>query len=74
MNSHVNGGNWAGEFFPRVANEGFALFTVDIMGHGYSEGTRALIDDWHDVFADLEALTEVRRNSMPASRQRCFKD
>lgn len=59
MNSHVNGGNWAGEFFPRVANEGFALFTVDIMGHGYSEGTRALIDDWHDVFADLEALTEA---------------
>eukprot|EP00435_Cladocopium_sp_Y103_P052734 s1611_g16.t1 len=59
LNSHVNGGHWAGEFLPRLAREGFAVFGVDIMGHGYSEGTRALIQDWHDVFADLEALTEA---------------
>eukprot|EP00434_Breviolum_minutum_P013682 symbB.v1.2.012061.t1/scaffold825.1/size159525/2 len=44
MNSHVNGRNWGGEFLPRVAKEGFAVFAVDIMGHGYSEGTRALIE------------------------------
>jgi len=59
MNSHVNGRNWGGEFLPRVAKEGFAVFAVDIMGHGYSEGTRALIEDWHDVFDDLEALAEA---------------
>lgn len=59
LNSHVNGGHWAGEFLPRLAREGFAVFGVDIMGHGYSEGTRALIQDWHHVFADLEALAEA---------------
>ncbi|CAJ1419532.1 unnamed protein product [Effrenium voratum] len=38
MNSHVNAGNWAGQFFPRVAQEGFAMVAVDIMGPGLARG------------------------------------
>jgi len=59
LNSHVNSRGWAGGFYPRLAQEGFAIFAVDIMGHGYSEGERALIEDWDVVFEDLEHFTEA---------------
>ncbi len=59
LNSHVNGRSWAAGYYPRVASEGFALFAVDIMGHGYSEGVRGLVEDWDDVFDDLECFLEA---------------
>jgi len=58
MNSHNNGRNWAVEFFPRLAQQGYVLFAVDMMGHGYSEGERALVEDWEDVFEDMASFAE----------------
>jgi len=58
MNAHVNASYW-GVYFERVAREGFALVAVDIMGHGYSEGKRALVEDWTVVFKDLEKMVEA---------------
>eukprot|EP00931_Biecheleriopsis_adriatica_P119321 TRINITY_DN94558_c0_g1_i1.p1 TRINITY_DN94558_c0_g1~~TRINITY_DN94558_c0_g1_i1.p1 ORF type:complete len:371 (-),score=88.59 TRINITY_DN94558_c0_g1_i1:14-1126(-) len=59
LNSHVNARSWAGGFYPRVAQEGFAVFALDIMGHGYSEGERSLVENWEVVFEDLERFLEV---------------
>lgn len=59
LNSHVNSSAYAGGFYPKLAGEGFAVFAVDIMGHGYSEGERSLIDDWNVVFEDLERFLEA---------------
>jgi len=59
LNSHVNGKVW-NELYDRIAGEGgIALFAVDIMGHGYSEGTRNFVPDWGAVFEDLEAFVEA---------------
>lgn len=59
LHSHVNGGFLVGTVLPRLASEGFAVFAVDLPGHGYSEGRRAYVDDWQDVFDDLEAFLEA---------------
>lgn len=59
MNSHVNARNFAGELYPSIAAAGFAIFALDIMGHGYSEGQRVLVEDWHLVFTDWEAFAEA---------------
>jgi len=58
MNSHVNLKHWV-DYLVRVASQGYVVAAVDIMGHGYSEGERALLDDWHDVFEDLEGFMEA---------------
>lgn len=59
LNAHVNNRVGAEGFYTRIASEGFALFAIDIVGHGYSEGTRALVEDWHRVFTDQESFLEM---------------
>eukprot|EP00930_Biecheleria_cincta_P024296 TRINITY_DN17397_c0_g2_i3.p1 TRINITY_DN17397_c0_g2~~TRINITY_DN17397_c0_g2_i3.p1 ORF type:complete len:358 (+),score=66.58 TRINITY_DN17397_c0_g2_i3:101-1174(+) len=59
LNGHVNGRWYAGHFIPLIASKGFAVFAVDIMGHGYSEGERSFVEDWDAVFDDLSAFLEA---------------
>lgn len=69
LNAHVNGKHLVTDLLPRIAAKGFAVFAMDIIGHGYSEGERALVEDWNDVFDDLEgfatALLCEERESNP---------
>eukprot|EP00928_Gymnodinium_smaydae_P036038 TRINITY_DN25248_c0_g1_i1.p1 TRINITY_DN25248_c0_g1~~TRINITY_DN25248_c0_g1_i1.p1 ORF type:complete len:378 (+),score=38.65 TRINITY_DN25248_c0_g1_i1:27-1136(+) len=59
LNGHVNGKWFAGHYYPAIAAAGFAVFAVDIAGHGYSEGERALVEDWEVVLDDLESFAEA---------------
>lgn len=59
LNGHVNGSWYAGHFMPLIASKGFAIFAVDIMGHGYSEGERSFVQEWDAVFDDLSAFLEA---------------
>ena len=58
LNGHNNTrhsvANWE-----RLAESGLAIFGIDVIGHGYSDGTRALVNDWNDVFDDFERFIEV---------------
>mmetsp|Transcript_81003 Transcript_81003/g.249968 ORF Transcript_81003/g.249968 Transcript_81003/m.249968 type:complete len:375 (-) Transcript_81003:414-1538(-) len=73
MSGHVNGRPLAGGVFPRIAAKGFAVFGVDIAGHGYSEGVRNLVEDWNTVFTDWEEFVKALLGAaQPAPSRRDF--
>jgi alpha-beta hydrolase superfamily lysophospholipase len=43
---------------------GFAVFALDMRGHGRSGGQRATLDDFDELVADLDALVEHARKSV----------
>ena len=43
----------------RLNSLGVAVYAEDHMGHGHSDGDRALITDFGDVVADLETLVRI---------------
>src|SRR4051812_32459365 len=49
----------------RLVEAGAAVYAPDHLGHGRSEGERALIDDVEDVLADLGAGDELARAEAP---------
>jgi len=53
--------------------KGFAVFGVDIAGHGYSEGVRNLVEDWNTVFTDWEEFVKALLGAaQPAPSRRDF--
>lgn len=42
-----------------MASLGLAVFAVDLAGHGYSEGERAVISDFEEVITDLVVFAET---------------
>lgn len=58
LNSHVNLKHWV-DHLTTLASQKLIVVGVDIMGHGYSEGERCMVEDWHDVFNDLESFLET---------------
>jgi alpha-beta hydrolase superfamily lysophospholipase len=44
---------------------GTAVYAEDHLGHGHSEGERALITDFENVVADLHALAGIARDAHP---------
>jgi alpha-beta hydrolase superfamily lysophospholipase len=48
-----------------LAGAGAAVYAVDHVGHGKSEGERVLVEDFEDVVTDLHALDETARREHP---------
>jgi alpha-beta hydrolase superfamily lysophospholipase len=42
-----------------VTKNGFALYAMDQLGHGYSEGRRMFVSDYHLAVKDLVTLTQL---------------
>lgn len=52
----------AAGFFSELADAGIAVYTFDAVGHGRSEGERALVNRFEDMVDDFEALSnDVRK-------------
>ncbi|MEM9465620.1 MAG: lysophospholipase [Actinomycetota bacterium] len=49
----------------RLTADGVAVYAPDHMGHGHSEGERALITDFGDVVADLRRLVDIATSEHP---------
>jgi acylglycerol lipase len=49
----------------RLASDGVAVHAFDCVGHGRSEGTRAVIDTWDHLVDDARTLTEIVRAQHP---------
>ena len=49
----------------RLTTEGAAVYAPDHIGHGHSDGERALITDFEDVVADLRTLVDLARTDRP---------
>ena len=49
----------------RLTPLGVAVYAEDHMGHGHSDGERALITDFGDVVADLETLVRIATDAHP---------
>ena len=49
----------------RLTSLGVAVYAEDHMGHGHSDGERALITDFGDVVADLETLVRIATDAHP---------
>lgn len=49
----------------RLTPLGVAVYAEDHMGHGHSDGERALITDFGDVVADLETLVRIVTDAHP---------
>lgn len=47
LNGHLNG---LASIQKAIAQAGFAVLGLDIVGHGYSEGLRSYVEDFEDVF------------------------
>lgn len=63
---HVNS-TGISEFFDRFRDKGFAVFTFDFQGHGYSPGERCLIRDFDDLLDDVVDFAELLLGDGPAS-------
>jgi alpha-beta hydrolase superfamily lysophospholipase len=48
-----------------LVGHGAAMFAPDHMGHGRSAGERALIGDFEDAVADVDAVAELARSAYP---------
>ncbi|MEU4696808.1 alpha/beta fold hydrolase [Nonomuraea dietziae] len=49
----------------RLVRHGAAVYGMDHVGHGKSEGDRALIEDFEDVVTDVHAVEERARRDHP---------
>ena len=49
----------------RLVAEGAVVYGEDHVGHGHSDGERALITDFGDVLADLRTLVDIARAEHP---------
>jgi len=49
------------ELARRLVAKGFAVYALDMRGHGRSGGPRATLDDFDDLLADLDAVVEKAR-------------
>ncbi|MFG1702792.1 alpha/beta hydrolase [Nonomuraea sp. M3C6] len=49
----------------RLVRHGAAVYGLDHMGHGKSEGDRALVEDFEDVVTDVHAVEERARAGHP---------
>jgi alpha-beta hydrolase superfamily lysophospholipase len=49
----------------RLVAEGAVVYAPDHLGHGRSEGERALIEDFEDVLSDFESVERLARSEHP---------
>ena len=49
----------------RLASDGVAVHAFDWVGHGRSEGTRAVVESWDHLVDDAQTLTEIVRAEHP---------
>lgn len=63
---HVNSPG-ASEFFCRFRDSGFAVFTFDFQGHGYSPGERCLIRDFDHLLDDVVDFVGLLFGDGPAA-------
>lgn len=62
VNSHSGYYLWAGE---RLAENGFAVYALDLRGRGQSDGERFYIDKLTDYLDDVQALMNLARSREP---------
>ncbi|MFI6484292.1 lysophospholipase [Nonomuraea sp. NPDC050663] len=55
-----------GHVADRLIRHGGAVYGIDHIGHGKSEGERALIEDFEDVVTDLRTIEERARQDHPS--------
>lgn len=53
---------WAG---PQFAAQGFAVYALDLRGHGQSEGDRQFVEKFSDFTADVHALVKLTKAREP---------
>ena len=53
------------ELAERLCSEGYAVYAMDLRGHGKSAGDRAFVRSFDEFLADLDAFLEVVRRSEP---------
>ena len=51
-----------GPFLKELMDKGIAVATIDLEGHGYSEGRRCFISSVNDYLDDLELLVDLIQN------------
>jgi acylglycerol lipase len=63
LKSHGGLFEWAAE---RLAEHGFAVYALDLRGHGKSGGERLFIEKFEDYISDVDAVVQHARAQHPA--------
>ena len=61
-----HGGRYA-ELGQHVAQQGFAMYTADLRGHGFSGGARQMVENFNDYMVDLALLVRQARTQFPGT-------
>ncbi|KAG9402550.1 hypothetical protein AC1031_007160 [Aphanomyces cochlioides] len=61
------------ELFTLLANEGFAVYTFDIIGHGRSEGDRGYFNHFGDVVDDIDLFLKLAKAQVHETHPRVNK-